>query len=291
MSRAIVRDLFEHEQSARIMNMIGIILAVGPAAAPTIGGVTMELAGWHAIFLVMAVAGIGIALAAIFLLRETVERDLSRIRPRQLLRNYVLLVSTPYFMTASLMNAGATGALYALATILPFVLMGPIALTPTQFGASMTIQSFSYLFGSLALRFLMPRFGAFRLVPVGLVVMACGATAMALVPHIFEPGFLLVMAPVGVYAFGIAFITAAMTTAAMAPFPRNAGSAAAMIGFMQMGAGLLGGTVAALIGDPVLAFTTVVPCLALMSIVSWLIWRRLPAPEMATPVSQPVVLE
>jgi DHA1 family bicyclomycin/chloramphenicol resistance-like MFS transporter len=291
MSRAIVRDLFEHEQSARIMNMIGIILAVGPAAAPTIGGVTMELAGWHAIFLVMAVAGIGIALAAIFLLRETVERDLSRIRPRQLLRNYVLLVSTPYFMTASLMNAGATGALYALATILPFVLMGPIALTPTQFGASMTIQSFSYLFGSLALRFLMPRFGAFRLVPVGLVVMACGATAMALVPHIFEPGFLLVMAPVGVYAFGIAFITAAMTTAAMAPFPRNAGSAAAMIGFMQMGAGLLGGTVAALIGDPVLAFTTVVPCLALMSIVSWLIWRRLPEPEMATPVSQPVVLE
>jgi hypothetical protein len=33
MSRAIVRDLFTHEQSARIMNLIGIILAVGPGAS------------------------------------------------------------------------------------------------------------------------------------------------------------------------------------------------------------------------------------------------------------------
>ena len=291
MSRAIVRDRFAQEQSARIMNMIGSILAVGPAAAPTVGGITMELAGWHAIFLIMVVAGIVIALAAIFALRETVTRDLSRIRPMSLIRNYANLLTTPYFVTSSLMNAGATGALYALATILPFVLMGPVGLTPTQFGMSMLVQSLSYLSGSLALRFLMPRFGSFRLVPVGLVLMGGGAASMAVLLHVYEPTFLNVMGPVGVYAFGIAFITAAMTTAAMAPFPRNAGSAAAMIGFMQMGAGLLGGAVAALIGDPVLALTTVTPCLGLMSIVSWFIWRRLPEPEAATRVIEPVVLE
>src|SRR5690606_25460794 len=66
MSRAIVRDLFTHEESARIMNLIGIILAIGPTAAPTIGGLTMELAGWHAIFLLMALSGVGIALMALF---------------------------------------------------------------------------------------------------------------------------------------------------------------------------------------------------------------------------------
>ncbi|MDX1731705.1 MAG: MFS transporter, partial [Aurantimonas coralicida] len=49
-ARAIVRDQFEGETSSRIMNTIGIILALGPAVSPTIGGLTLELAGWYAIF-------------------------------------------------------------------------------------------------------------------------------------------------------------------------------------------------------------------------------------------------
>jgi DHA1 family bicyclomycin/chloramphenicol resistance-like MFS transporter len=37
ISRAIVRDRFAGHQSSRIMNAIGIAMAVGPAAAPTVG--------------------------------------------------------------------------------------------------------------------------------------------------------------------------------------------------------------------------------------------------------------
>lgn len=283
MSRAIVRDLFTHEQSARIMNLIGIILAIGPAAAPTIGGLTMELFGWHAIFLVMAGTGIAIALTAIFAMRETVVRDLSRIRPLALVRSYGHLFSTPRFVTASLVNAGATGALYAQATVLPFILMERVGLTPSQFGFGMLMQSLSYLLGSLILRFLLPRFGAFRMVPVGLVLMGCAATATAVLLRLHEATFLLVMLPVAFYAVGIAFVTPAMTTAAMAPFPTNAGAAAALLGFMQMATGLIGGAVMALMPDPVLAMATVVPCLGAMSIAAWLVWRRLPEPKPTLP--------
>lgn len=278
MSRAIVRDLFTHEQSARIMNLIGIILAIGPAAAPTIGGFTMELFGWHAIFIVMAAAGIAIALMAALAMRETVVRDLSRIRPAALLRSYGALLANRYFMTASLTNAGATGALYAQATVLPFILMERVGLTPTQFGAGMLMQSLSYLGGSVVLRILMPRIGAFRAVPVGLALMACASIATAIMLRLYEPTFLMVMLPVAFYAFGIAFVTPAMTTAAMAPFPLHAGAAAAMMGFMQMGTGLAGGVLMALIGDPVTGMATVIPCLGLMSVGAWLVWRTLPEP-------------
>jgi len=278
MSRALVRDLFAHEQSTRIMNLIGIILAIGPAAAPTIGGLTMELAGWHAIFIVMAAAGVGIAAMTIFAMKETVTRDLSRIRPGNLARSYAGLLGNRYFISASMVNAGATGALYAQATMLPFVMMNAVGLTPTQFGAAMLMQSLSYLAGSLLLRRLMRRYGAFRLVPVGLALMGIAALSLAALLRFEGPSFYTVMLPVGVYAFGIAFITAAMTTAAMAPFPRNAGAAAAMMGFMQMGAGLLGGGVAALMGDPVVALATIIPCFGLVSILAWVVWSRLPEP-------------
>ena len=291
MSRAIVRDLFAHEQSARIMNLIGIILAIGPAAAPTIGGLTMQFFGWHAIFLVMAAAGMVIAGIAMLAMRETVVRDLSRIRPRALLASYGRLLANPYFMTASLTNAGASGALYAQATVLPFILMQRVGLSPAEFGAGMLIQSGSYLLGSLVLRRLMRRHGAFRLVPAGLVLMGLGAFATATLLRLYDPGFLLVMVPVGIYAIGIAFVTPAMSTAAMAPFPTSAGAAAAMMGFMQMGTGLVGGAAMALIADPATAMATVIPCLGLMSIVSWLIWRRLPEPMIMAvrPVAAPPV--
>ena len=72
ISRAIVRDLFHGERSSRIMNLIGIILAVGPAVAPTVGGLVLSVAGWRAIFVVMVAFGVGIVLVTVFFMRETV---------------------------------------------------------------------------------------------------------------------------------------------------------------------------------------------------------------------------
>ena len=278
ISRAIVRDLFTSERSARIMNLMGLILGIGPAFAPTLGGVTMELFGWHAIFLLMLAAGVTVMLVVHFCMAETVERDLSRIRPRVLAGSYARLLTDPYFMLCSIVMAGAVGALYTQATVLPFILMDRIGLTPTQFGMGMLMQSGSFFAGALVVRQLMGRISAFQLVPVGLVFIGIGSLALAVGLHLFEPSFINVMGPVAFYAFGIAFVMPAMLTASLAAFPHMAGAASSMSGFFQMGGGLLGGTAAALIGDPVTAMTVVIPTMGLMAILSWAFWRRLPEP-------------
>lgn len=284
VSRAIVRDLFVQERSARIMNLIGIILAVGPALSPTIGGLTMEVAGWHAIFALMLAAGIVVVLVVHLALRETVQRDLSRIRPAALLRSYGALLTSPYFLTSSIVIAGATGAIYTMATLLPFILMNRVGLSPAEFGIGMLAQTGSFFCGSLIVRQLMKRFGAYSLVPFGLCFVAAGSIAVALSLRLLEPGYLNVMLPVGLYAFGISFVNPAMMTATLAPFPRIAGSAAALTGFFQMGGGLLGGSVAALFADPVRAMSWIIPSMGAAAIVSWLVWHRLPEPAMASTV-------
>lgn len=237
VSRAVVRDLFTHEQSARIMNLIGIILAVGPALSPTIGGLTMELAGWHAIFLLMLAGGLAIMLVVQLYMRETVARDLSRISLRGLARAYGTLLGSRYFVTSSLVVAGSVGALYTQATMLPFILMGRVGLSPSQFGVGMLMQSGLFFAGSLAARLLMGRLGAQRLVPIGLGFIALGSALLILLLNAAPPSFLSVMGPVGFYAFGIAFVMPAMMTALLAPFPQTAGAASALAGFMRMGAG------------------------------------------------------
>lgn len=279
ISRAIVRDLFTSERSARIMNLIGLILGVGPAFAPTIGGLTMEIAGWHAIFVVMFAAALVIILVVRFAMVETVERDLSRIRPRALARSYGSLLGSRYFVLSSLVMTGSIGALYTQATVLPFILMERVGLTPTQFGVGMLMQSGMFFLGALAVRLLLGRFGAYRLVLPGLVFIAIGSLALAIGLRVTEPTFLSVMGPVAFYAFGIAFVMPAMSTASLAPYPHIAGAASSMSGFFQMGGGLVGGSIAAMIGDPVFAMSTVIPSMGLLAILCWLVWRTLPQPE------------
>jgi DHA1 family bicyclomycin/chloramphenicol resistance-like MFS transporter len=67
-----------------------------------------------------------------------------------------------------------------------------------------------------------------------------------------------------------------MMTAAMAPFPRTAGAASAAMGFMQMGAGMVGGMAASLFTDPVTATIIVIPIMGAVAVGSWLAWRRIP---------------
>ena len=281
MSRAIVRDLFQHEELSRIMNLIGIILAIGPAVSPTIGGLIMEFFGWHMIFLAMAAAGLVIAATAIFAMRETVTRDPSRIRPGALIKSYGTLLRSRAFITASLCNAGGPGALYALATILPFVMMNRVGLSPSQYGLAMLMQSLSFLGGSLIMRVMMNRNRSDALVPVGLGLIGVGSLALCLLNQFYAPNLFTVMLPVAFYACGIGFVISPMTTAALAPFPKIAGAASALFGFLQMAAGLVGGTIAALLGDPVLALITVIPGLGVMAIASWLIWNYLPEHRLA----------
>jgi DHA1 family bicyclomycin/chloramphenicol resistance-like MFS transporter len=63
-----------------------------------------------------------------------------------------------------------------------------------------------------------------------------------------------------------------MMTAAVAPFPHIAGSAAAMMGFVQMGSGLVGGMICAAIGAPVFALQIVIPAFGVIAIASYAVY-------------------
>lgn len=279
ISRAMIRDLFQGETSIRLMNMMGVFLAIGPALAPAIGGAALELFGWRSLFLLMVLLGATILAVAICLMKETGTYDPSRMRPGAVAASYRSLLSSPYFVLSSFTIAGCVAAFYTMATILPFVLMEQVGLTPTAFGFGMLMQAGSFFVGALCVRTLIRRAGSDRLVPFGLVLLvASSLTLMLFSASGVPPTFLSVMGPVAGYSFGAAFVMPGMLTASMAPFPNMAGAASSMTGFLQMGGGLVGSSIAALLPDPALALATVIPAMGLISALSWLAWRRLSHP-------------
>ncbi|APE46031.1 Bcr/CflA family drug resistance efflux transporter (plasmid) [Sulfitobacter alexandrii] len=273
ISRALVRDLFTDEKSSRIMNLIGIILALGPALSPTIGGLLLLAFGWRSLFVVMTIIGFGAILTVFIFMKETVTRDLSRLNLGELGRSYRMLLGNRQFLTAAAVIGGALGAIYAQATFLPFILIDAVGLTPQQFGVAMLAQSGSFFTASLLMRWLMNRYSAKRLVPVGLVLIALGSVG-TLTLMFWPPSFLHVMVPVAIYAFGIAFVMPDMSTAALAPFRREAGAAAALLGFIQMGSGLLVGTLGALLGDAVTAMALLIPLMGAGACLAYFLYRR-----------------
>jgi len=273
VARAIVRDQFIGSEAARIMNLIGITLSVGPAAGPTIGGLALASFGWQSVFLLMVGFGLlSCATVAVFM-RETAVADRSWARPDRLLTAYAEVLANPRFLCASLVLAGAVGALYAQSTMLPFVLIDKVGLTPTQFGAGMLMQTGSYFAGSLSLRALSRRLGGSRCVILGLCFTATGGLLIALSTQMLTPSFLSIMLPVGISTFGMAFITPYIITAALAPFPHIAGSASAMLGFIQMSAGFAGGLAAASIGEPLIAFGIIIPTMELIAVAAYFGFR------------------
>ncbi|MBV5266222.1 multidrug effflux MFS transporter [Pinisolibacter sp. B13] len=275
VSRAVVRDLFSGQESARVLNAIGIVLSIGPAIAPTLGGVVLSIAGWRAIFVVMVVIAVAaVAVVQIFLPETNRAPDRDLARPTRVMSTYAGLAVDPRFLRPALTLGVSVGSIYALGTLLPFVLIGRVGMDPTLFGLGMLAQTGSYFLGGLTARKLMNRIGAERLVLPGLAVAAVGACGTLLLEHVVDPSWATVMAPIAVYAFSIALVIPALTTAVLAPFPKVAGSASSLLGFVQMGSGFLGGLLGALFVDPVIALQVVFPAMQALALATFLFVPR-----------------
>lgn len=275
ISRAMVRDSFSGDRSLRIMNLMGMLLAVAPAIAPTVGGLTLAISHWRTLFVIMMIMGGAAVWVAVFYQRETITPDFSRLKPLALLGSYRTLLTNPHFMLISLVIAGSVGAIYTMATVLPFILMDVVGLSPIAFGVGMVLQTGMYILGAVAVQALLRRVSGHKLAPVGLIFIGVACILLLGFLGFSQASFLNVMGPIGLYAFGVAFVMPAMLTASMEPFPHIAGAASAMTGFMQMGAGLLGSALVALFADPVLALMVVIPSMATVAIAAWLCWNRL----------------
>ncbi|SNB51544.1 MFS transporter, DHA1 family, bicyclomycin/chloramphenicol resistance protein [Arboricoccus pini] len=290
ISRAFVRDQFTGAAAARIMNLIGLMLAIGPGISPTLGGLILTFLGWHAIFVVMALYGVLAILVLIFWTRETNRRpDPGAARPARVMRNYLTLATSRRFMRPGLLLALTVGGYYTFAPLMPFVLIQRVGLSPPQFGLAMAMQSVAYGVGSVLTGRLLRRFDYAMVLALGLWMVALSGAAFAICLLCLPLCLPVVMIPSVIWAFGISLVTPGATTAALAGFPLMAGSASALAGFLQMGGGLLGSWLASsLFADPAVAIGLSMPIMAFLAL---LVQYGLRTPGEGDPQSQDEPLE
>ncbi|MCG9733030.1 multidrug effflux MFS transporter [Pseudoalteromonas shioyasakiensis] len=234
---AIVRDRFGSERSGQIITYLNGIVCFIPALAPILGAWLTVQFGWRMNFLFMAVFALIGLFITLLMYKETRPADSVYSGHILDLRRFMPIIRTPLFLFHSLI------CLVTMSAILVFVTLAPGWLI-TKLGGSVTDFTFWFTCNavlSIVASFIMPLYikrQPKRALKAGLLLLViAGALMMAFSQ---QRTALALMFPMFIAAFGFALTLGSSAGRALSLFPKQAGTASALIGLMQMsGASLL----------------------------------------------------
>lgn len=275
-SRAIVRDLYEPEAGTRVMARVLGWMTAFTMLGPIVGGALQSAIGWRAAFFALTAVGLVLAVLAAAWLPETNRhrnRDATRLAP--LFGNYAAIARDAEFRAYGLTVTGSYGCLFAFISGSSLVLIQVLGLSPALYGITFGVVTLGFLVGTLLARRLQPRLGLpGTAAAAGLLMGATGVgmTALALagvqtMAAVVVPMFFVLV------AHGMLQPTCQM--GALAPFPRNAGAATALLGFvMHVAAALIGWALGATQDGTTLPLAATLGIVSLATAASALLLRR-----------------
>ena len=242
LGRAVVRDLYEASQAAKVLAFMGGAMALAPAVAPIFGGQLQIYFGWRAAFVALAVFGGLVLIAAFKMLNETNRhQDPTALDPGQMVRTYAMLLRHRGFVGYTLVIAFAYSALFSFISGSSFVLIDVVGVSTELFGFCFGAVVVGYIVGSVITGRLATRLGPNRLILFGSLYAVASATALATFAWMGINTVWAVVAPMSTLFMALAFCLPTGTAAVLGPFPRIAGSASALMGFLQLSTGAVTG--------------------------------------------------
>ncbi len=240
---AMVRDFFPARESAKILSLLMLVLSVSPLFAPSIGSVIATTIGWPWIF--VALGGFAVLLMVVIglLLPEghRPDPDISLL-PSAILGGFQQILVRPQFYTYALAGAFAFAGLFVYVAGSPIVFIDGFQVGPRAYGLIFAALACGFIGGSQLNIWLSRQHADHKIFRVAVVCQ--NVIMLIIVVGTFYGWYGLVGTVVLLLAYlpfcGIAYPNAAAI--ALAPFSRNVGSAAALLGFLQMGIGALAST-------------------------------------------------
>lgn len=239
IGRAVIRDSFAREDAARAFAFIGMALSLSPALGPFIGGFLEIWFGWESAFLFQLAYGALMLWLAWARMKETLpEMDPMATNPVRLVRNYAGLLRHRHYVGNLAPGVAGFAGLFAYVSTSPFLFIDRLGLSPEVYGMLSVFSVSGFAFGSWLAGRLQGRMADGFVIRLGLAAQGLGAVLMGglsvelTLPHVLGPMMLFV--------FGFGLLMPASSAQALHPFPRIAGSASAMMGFLQIAGGAAG---------------------------------------------------
>ncbi|WP_457287994.1 multidrug effflux MFS transporter [Pedobacter sp. UYP24] len=258
---AMVRDLFPVKDSAKVFALLMLVLGVSPMIAPTLGGYITATFGWHTIFLILLGIGVFNLIGSWLWLPEVYKPDTSMsLKPKPILKNFIAVIREPQFYTYAFTGAFAFAGLFAYISGSPLLFMDIFKVNEETYGWIFALLSIGFIGSSQVNTLLLRKFKSEQII------------IYAMIAQVITIVFFLIGGINGWFGLAttifllfeflccLGFVSPNASALTLAPFSKNAGSASALMGAIQMGLGAL-----ASVGIGLFDVKSIVPMLVIMT--------------------------
>ena len=236
---AIIKDLYDETEQMRALALLGMVIAITPAAAPILGGYLHVHLGWQSNFYVIAAMAVLSLCIVLQYLPESTTPDSKALQPRRVLSGYFRLLGNAEFVIHSMMLGISLGLIFVFVTGAPFVLIEQHGVPPDRFGWYQAAIVVAFFFGSLLASRVAGYWPSERLLRAGVLTIVTGAAVLCVV--IFG-GFETPVRLTGSYmimTFGMGCVFSSAPSRALRSVDEGAGTASALLsGIEQTLAGI-----------------------------------------------------
>ncbi|NDZ81640.1 multidrug effflux MFS transporter [Streptomyces sp. SID10853] len=241
LGRAVISDLYDEKDAARMFATVMPIVGVSPSIAPLVGGYLTTYVSWRAPFVVTALIGLATLVVMVTSIPESLPPERRSKHLGATLRNYPKLLTRPLFWAYTLNLAVAYGGYFGYLAASPLVFEKMGLATETTSYCYITV-SIAYVAGSLTSRTLLRKRPVNQLLWMGHGFFLLGALMMVGLGLSGVGGRwgLLVLVFMPVMTFGNGFLLPLSMSAGVTTFRATAGAASGLMGALQLLAASLG---------------------------------------------------
>ncbi|MEZ5570662.1 MAG: multidrug effflux MFS transporter [Halioglobus sp.] len=278
LARAVARDVFGPTRAARALSLIAMLMALAPAVAPTMGSILLLWLPWPTVFVFLALYGASMILLIQVFLAESLPQRQS-LHPLSIGRNYAQLIRNPVFVLSTFASAFVYAGLMAYLSSSSFVYINMLGVPVQYFGFIFLTSVAGYMAGSALSARLTLSHASEWTVLVGTFLTLSATGSMWLGAALFPDSIMVMVLPMMFYSTGMGLVLPNAMAVALIPFAQIAGTASALMGFIQMA---LSASATALVGAyltdspaPMLNFMLLISVLAML-LSGALYWCRVP---------------
>ena len=239
-SRALVRDLFPISEIAKTFSYLMLVIALSPIIAPTFGGFLAFRFPWQSIFITLGIIGILTILSTVYWIPSGREPDKTKsLKPKSILKSYAEVAINPHFYIYAVVSSISFSGLYAYIGGSADLFLNYYKLSQQEYGIIFAVISIGMTISGQINTILLKKFSSEKITFNALVIQSIIGVIMLVM---YEVGWVnlfttVIFICIFLSMLGLIFPnTSAMT---LEPFSRNAGTASALMGSLQLGMGAM----------------------------------------------------
>ena len=235
--RAIIRDLYDRDQSASQIAYVTMAAVLMTMIGPVIGGYLDDLFGWRVIFAVITAFGAIVLVFAVISLHETRLVAQRGFAVLDFWTDFAALLRIRSFCGYTLQISFTSCVYFGFLGGAPYVMMELMGRSPSEYGLYFLLVSVSYIASNFTAGRISVRMGIERMIVIGMAIAVVGTTGLAL---LWGSGLLTPLALFGamaVVSLGNGLSIPNGMAGAVSTDAARAGAASGLAGFIQMMAG------------------------------------------------------